>query len=179
MVVWALYSRGSKGLQRAEAKSGAEYRLKLLIAVGRPHQVRRVTSDRPGWRHLPAYLTVCQQQSLLADVRVVIGGRPAVCAGHAAHGQAVLRAHDQLRLAGLGLRQSGRVSLPGHTSADGPAVAADAGHAAPPVGRRRRLPRRRRGLPGQLLREGSQDGLPPGRGRGGQGGAGAFRFARR
>jgi DNA oxidative demethylase len=35
-----------------------------------------VTSDRPGWRHLPAYLTVGQQQSLLADIRVVMGAAP-------------------------------------------------------------------------------------------------------
>ena len=44
------------------------------------------------------------------------GGSAAVRAHHAAHGQAILGAHDQLRAAGLGVRQDRGLPLPGHPS---------------------------------------------------------------
>src|SRR5262245_6739206 len=64
-----------------------------MAATGRSHVLGRIpteivdpratatqgamtASDRPGWRHLPEFLTAGQQQALLAEVRAVIEAAP-------------------------------------------------------------------------------------------------------
>ena len=65
----------------------------------------------PGLVYHPDYLDRSAQEQLLDELRAVITRRAALHSAHAAHRQAVLGAHDQLRAAGMGLGH-GRLSLP-------------------------------------------------------------------
>jgi alkylated DNA repair protein (DNA oxidative demethylase) len=72
-----------------------------------------------GVRHIPGHLDRDEQQGLLEDIRAVVGGT-ALPPGNAAHRQAVERAHDQLRRAGLGGRQGAVTAI--RTSIRSPAA---------------------------------------------------------
>src|SRR6185436_8980767 len=114
---------GVSGGATAAAKLKGLASSRLLIDVYQP----RRRSVRARARRLPAPPRLPESRPARRASRppqVGDGSGTALRPDHAAHGQAVLSAHDQLRAARLGIGQVRGVSLPAPAPTDRPALAA-------------------------------------------------------
>ena len=163
-----------------ESEIGAPYTPRPAVMEGAKRQPMTPGSIAvaDGFGYHPGFLDNAEQEVFTGRNPVDPGRGAAVSSAHAADGQALLGAHEQLRLARLGVGRGG-LPISADASRNRAGLAAHSGAAPRGLGEARSWGAPAGGLPHQFLRRQGEDGVAPGPRRTGPFRAGRLPVARR